>query len=126
MRASQLGYGFTESTDINMKGMTKTWLTVPHENSVRFDIKVTGGDVLPLQRTNDIYIGELPTYTNFKLGSTDQRLFRECHHHLHLTIVMDMANAAGTDLRPGIRELSPQAGSISILKRSDSIEHMGK
>ena len=80
MRASQLEYGhgvnFMESMDINMQGMTKTWLTVLHKNCAKFDVRVTGGDVLPLQRTNDIYIGELPSYTNFTLEPADQRLFR--------------------------------------------------
>ena len=103
-----------KSTNINIKGMTKTWLIVLRENCVKFNIRVTRGDLLPLQQTNDIYIGEIPTYTNFTLEPTDQRLFRKCHCHLHLTTVTDMANAAGTHLRPGMRVLSPQAGSISI------------
>ena len=66
-----------------------------HESCMRFDIKVTGGDVLSLQQTNVIYVGELSTYTNFKLGSTDQHLFRGCHHHFHLATDADMTNAAG-------------------------------
>ena len=32
-----------EFTNINMKGMTKTWLMVLHENCVRFNIRVAGG-----------------------------------------------------------------------------------
>ena len=125
MRASQIEYGhgvnFMESMDINMRGMTKTWLTVLHKNCANFDIRVTGGDVLPLQQTNDIYIGELPSYTNFTLGTADQHLFRECHRHLHLTTVADMVNTAGTHLRPGIRKLSPQANATSIFNW-----HLGK
>ena len=100
MRTSQLecghGVSFMESTNINMKGMTKTWLMVLHVNCVKFDIRVTRGYVLPLQQTNDIYIGKLPTYTKYKLKPPDQCLLRGCHHHFHLTTVANMANAAGT------------------------------
>ena len=116
MRALQPEYGhgisFMESTNINMKGMTETWLAVLHKNCMRFGIRVTGGDMLPLQQTNDIYIGELPTYTNFTLGPTYQCLFCECHHRLHLTAVVDMANVAGTELLPEIQEYSASPRSI--------------
>ena len=125
MQASQLEYGhganFMESMDINTQGMTKTWLMVLHKNCVKFDIRVTGGDVLSLQQTNGIYIGELPTYTNFTREPAAQSLFCECHHHLHLATVADMANAVGTHLQPGIRELFPHASSISIFNW-----HLGK
>ena len=125
MRATQLEYGhgvnFMVSMDINMQGMTKTWLMVLHKNCVKFDIRVTGGNALPLQRTNDICIGEFSTYTNFTLEPVDQRLFHECLHHLHLTTVADMVNTAGTHLCTRIRELTSHAGSISIFNW-----HLGK
>ena len=38
---------FIESTNSNMEGMMETWFTVLHKKSVEFDIRVTGGDVLP-------------------------------------------------------------------------------
>ena len=69
----------------------------------------------PTTMTNqrDLYIGELPTYTDFSLEPTDQRFFRECHHHPYLTTVADMTNAAGTELLPGIWELrSTQHGNV--------------
>ena len=47
MWASQLEYvhgiSFIESTETNMKGMTKSWLMVLHENGIRFDARATGG-----------------------------------------------------------------------------------
>ena len=50
----------------------------------------------------------------FTLEPADQLLIRECHHRLHITTDADIVNAAGTHLRTGIRELSPQASSLSI------------
>ena len=103
MRASQLDYGhevsFMESTDINMKGTTKI---MAHGAPWKLPEILHQSDRgrYPTTKMNqcyyDIYIGELPTYTNFKLDPPNQCLFCEWHCHLHLTTVVNMVNATGT------------------------------
>ena len=86
----------TNDPNINISGVTPTWLTRLHKNCMEVGIRLEGGWSVPRQPVGDFHIAGLPACGNVTLTNHQCKLFRETFIFLQVTTIADITTACGS------------------------------
>ena len=118
LHTTQLEYGHstnflaTNDPNINISGVTPTWLTRLHKNCMEVGIHLEGGWSAPRQRVGDFHIAELPARGNVMLTNYQWKLYRETYIFLQVTTIANITTACGSYFNREARAVTQSYPSV--------------